>query len=158
MVTVADIRAATSGEDVYNSLDGDTVTIDPITRAFWVSGHGERHYYSLQHGRRSDVAAMQRSIQKPMPLQKPRGVPSVREIEQLPKFSQAAWTHDETSHIYLPDSFNGQKRESDRQGKLPVIDLHHAAWSEKGRGDIEIEIREAARLTGARLFGRSDTL
>ena len=75
--------------------------------------------------------------------------PSIRDIDSLKKFIVQKFVNS--------GEWAGEEKNIERSGELPVVSqkVYDGTLGDKSAGDIEHEMREAARRISARLFDRS---
>ena len=120
--------------------------VDPVRTDHWILAHSELHKEAKELGMRYDDAVYNSLLNWHVPKAKDITFykPTTAQIDSMPKFCRARGDR------YEPTSCN--------PGVLPVISklrYDNALAVCKGRGDIEHEMREAARFTGARLFDKT---
>lgn len=141
------------GQKVYLPTDDVTVTIDPVTRDHWIYDGGHQKYQnSAARGMRFDEKAFQEV------LGWEKGHSQGKPIEYFQPTSAMIDGMDKFAEPRLDcRGWMGQRRDPARYGELPAVfqRRYDGNWVDKGRGDIEHEMREADRRAGDRLFDKS---
>ena len=127
-----------------------TVTVDPIRRDSWIYDGERDHKLSQMMGDKQDMLAIQRSLnwEKAHTPKTSLFLPTTGMIDGICQSSCFAPAFKDN---HEPGFYN------ERRGKFPVITqlLYDGSIEGKGRGEIEHEMREADRRSGARLFDKS---
>ena len=122
------------------------LVVDPIRNDYWIYNGSELHTQGKERGLAFEDAIYESLLNWHAPAQGPVSIfkPTTKQIDKMHKFCTPRG-----------DRFDPI---SNRPGVLPVISkLHYdgALGPHKSAGDIEHEMREAARHEGARLFDKS---
>lgn len=127
-----------------------TVTVDPVGNKQWIDDSHDRHFATEARGRHLDRRDVQRLVgwetkhtMPPIQLSNP----SISEINGLPLFSEPKAQRG-------CRTWRGAVRDSYNYGALPTIQalLYENKLGNKGRGQIEAEIREDRHRRDARFF------
>lgn len=127
-----------------------TVTVDPVGNKQWIDDSHNRHFATEERGRHLDRREVQRLVgwekTHTMPSFALRN-PSICEINRSCLFSEPKASRG-------CRTWRGAERDSSNYGALPTIQalIHENRLGDKGRGQIEAEIREDRHRRDARFF------
>lgn len=127
-----------------------TVTVDPVGNKQWIDDSHDRHFATEARGRHLDRREVQRLVGWEAAHTMPSinfSNPTTSEINRSSLFSEPRAQRGCRMH-------RGAVRDSSNYGKLPTIQalIHENRLGDKGRGQIEAEIREDRHRREARFF------
>ena len=137
-----------------------TVTVDPVGNKQWIDDSHDRHFATEERGRHLDRREVQRLVgweaAHTMPSFKFSN-PSTSEINRSSLYSEPRKTYNSKTGSIDPTGcrmWRGAVRDPSNYGKLPTIQalIHENRLGDKGRGQIEAEIREDRHRRDARFF------
>lgn len=137
-----------------------TVTVDPVGNKQWIDDSHDRHFATEARGRHLDRRDVQRLVgwetRHRMPTIKLSN-PSTSEINGLALFSEPRVSYNSKAGSLDPTGcrmWRGVVRDSYNYGALPTIQalIYENKLGDKGRGQIEAEIREDRHRRDARFF------
>lgn len=126
--------------DRYVDFDGFTQTVDPLRNAPWIYEGDYNHRESVMRGRK--IREQQLNVLLPMVRAASETpfdlyVPSVVEVEKLPKFASKAGIGN-----WDCDTWRGGLRDIRGVGELPLLSqsIRDREFSEKDKGQVEREL------------------
>lgn len=127
-----------------------TVTVDPVGNKQWIDDSHNRHFATEARGRHLDRREVQRLVGWEAAHTMPSitlSNPSTSEINRSSLFSEPKAQRG-------CRTWRGTIRDSSNYGALPSIQalIHEHKLGDKGRGQIEAEIREDRHRRDARFF------
>lgn len=147
MATYAEVTRAMSSADQYMTSGEFTVTVEPMHRENWVYDSSDKHKTSTKRGRAMDYTAYQSALNWQDAHQGAvhHFMPTVRMLDASDKYV----LQQNGDKLCGGDSIR-------RTGKLPTIQqqIWDGTLINKSTGDIEHEMREAARRANHRRFDR----
>lgn len=128
-----------------------TIQVDPVKQDMWIhDGYHEKWVNSQVNSAQYDLTAMRRALGWER-----------SDASEVKMFMPTGAMLDSASKYPVPEGarsrgYNGQIRESQRYGQLPVIaqQIYDGTLTNKSAAEIEHEMREADRRLGERLYNR----
>lgn len=138
-------------QKVYLDSGDVTVMVDPMRLDGWIYEGSHAHLLSVKNGEAYDLRALERAMNwdKSHTPALELFMPTVNALNSVKKFVVQKFVDS--------GEWAGVDRDLERSGELPLItkQVYDGSLGDKSPGDIEHEMREAARRSAARVFDRS---